>query len=152
MGGVPTTADEGTQSDPTRVETLLNWPVESAGISGDGKPLMRVQNEIWRRVAKIAATNLDLQIGNLPPGNLVQLTWVNADRNTTVFANVIPTKLYEFTNQELHSAASVCLGIPNPVCIPHFGTSLVRRATEEEEDDDDDADRPRRGETRLASR
>ena len=140
-------ADEGTQSDPTRVETLLNWPVESAGNSGDGKPLMRVQNVIWRRVAKVAATNLDLQIRNPPTGNPVQLAWLNADRNTTVFANVIPTKLHELTNQELHRAASVCLGIPNPVCIPHIGTSLVRRATEDEEDDDDDADRARRGDT-----
>ncbi len=73
----------------------------------------------------------------------------NADGNSTVFATVIPTELYKLTNQELHSAASVCLGLPNPACIPHIGTSLVRRATEDEEDDDDeaDSDRPRRGDT-----
>ena len=76
----------------------------------------------------------------------MQLAWANADRNSTVFANVIPTKLYKLTNQELHSAASVCLGIPNPVCIPHIGTSLVRGSSEDEEDDDD-ADRARRGDT-----
>ncbi len=107
-------ADAGTQSDPMRVETPLNWPVESAGNSVDGTPLIRVQKVIWRMVAKIAATNLDLQIRNLPPDNPVQLAWVNADRHTTMFTNVIPTKLYDLTNQELHSAASVCLGIPNP--------------------------------------
>jgi hypothetical protein len=39
------------------------------------------------------------------------------------------------------------LGLPNPVCAPHIGTSIVRRATEDEEDDDDEADRPRRGDT-----
>ena len=136
-------ADEGTQNDPMRVETPLNWPVESAGNSVDGTPLMRVQNVIWR---KVAATNLDLQIRNLPPDNPVQLAWVSADRNSTMFANVIPIILYKL-NEEFHSAASVCLGIPNPVCIPHIGTSLVRRATEDEEDDDDDADRARRGDT-----
>ena len=59
---------------------------------------------------------------------------------------LIPIKLYKLTNDEFHSAASVCLGIPNPVCIPHIGTSLVRRASEEAEDDDD-ADRARRGDT-----
>ncbi len=64
-----------------------------------------------------------------------------------MFANVIPTKLYKLTYQQLHSAASVCLGLPNPVCISHIGTSLVRRATEGEEDDDDEADRPRQGDT-----
>jgi hypothetical protein len=140
-------ADEGTQDDPTRVETLLNWPAESAGNSADGKPLMRVQNEITRKIAKVAATNLDLQIRNLPSSNPVQLAWVHADRNSTVFANVIPTELYKLTNQQLHSAASVCLGLPNPVCIPHIGTSLVRRATEDEEDDGDEADRPQQGDT-----
>ena len=37
----------------------------------------------------------------------------------------------------------------NPVCIPHIGTRLVRRASEEEEkyDDDADSDRTRRGDT-----
>ena len=39
-------------------------------------------------------------------------------------------------------AASTSLGIPNPVCIPHVGTSLVRSAPEE---DDDDADTAQRG-------
>jgi hypothetical protein len=139
-------SDEGTQNDPMRVETPLNWPVESAGNSVDGTPLMRVQNVIWRKVAKVAATNLDLQIRNLPPDNPIHLAWANADRNTTMFANVIPTKLYDLTNEEFHSAASVCLGIPNPVCIPHIGTSLVRGSSEDEEDDDD-ADRARRGDT-----
>jgi hypothetical protein len=72
-------ADEGTQSDPTRVETLLNWPAERAGNSADGKPLPRVQSALWRKIAKAAATNLDLQIRNLPSSNPVQLAWVNAD-------------------------------------------------------------------------
>ncbi len=34
------------------------------------------------------------------------------------------------------------MGIPNPVCIPHIGNSLVRMAPEE---DEDDADAARRG-------
>jgi hypothetical protein len=40
------------------------------------------------------------------------------------------------------TTASTSLGIPNPVCIPHIGTRLVRNAPEE---DDDDADTPQRG-------
>ncbi len=33
------------------------------------------------------------------------------------------------------------MGIPNPVCIPHIGTSLVRSAPEEGDDDADTAQR-----------
>ena len=33
------------------------------------------------------------------------------------------------------------MGIPNPVCIPHIGNSLVRNAPEEDEDDADTAQR-----------
>jgi hypothetical protein len=75
--------------------------------------------------------------------------------NSNMLTNVIPAKQYKLrvTNDELHRdcAASACLGIPNlnPVCIPHIGTRLVRRASEEEEnyDDDADSDRTRRGDT-----
>ena len=140
-------ADVGTQSDPTRVETPLNWPVESAGNSVDGPPLARTQSVIWKQVVKAAATNLDLRIRNLPPDNPVQMAWVNADRNSNMLANVIPTEQYKLTNNEFYCATSTCLGIPNPVCIPHIGTRLVRRASEDTEDDEDDADRARRGDT-----
>ena len=111
-------ADVGTQSDPTRVETPLNWPVESAGNSVDGPPLARTQSVIWKQVVKAAATNLDLRIRNLPPDNPVQMAWVNADRNSNMLANVIPTEQYKLTNNEFYCATSTCLGIPNPVCIP----------------------------------
>jgi hypothetical protein len=137
--------------------------------------VMRTQNlnVIWTRRQvvnlKVAATNfklnLDMQIRNLQPDNLspVQMAWVNTvtDRlgNSNMLTNVIPAKQYKLrvTNDELHRdcAASACLGsklgIPNlnPVCIPHIGTRLVRRASEEEEkyDDDADSDRTRRGDT-----
>jgi hypothetical protein len=65
-------ANEGTQNDPTRVETPLNWPAESAGNTVNGMPLMRTQNVLWRQVVKVAATNLDMQIRNLQPDNSVQ--------------------------------------------------------------------------------
>lgn len=107
---------------------------------------MRTQNVLWRQVVKVAATNLDMQIRNLQPDNSVQMAWANTDRNSNAVTNVISTKQYKLTNEEFHCASSACLGIPNPVCIPHIGTRLVRRASEEEEDDDD-ADRTRRGDT-----
>ena len=54
-----------------------------------------------------------------------------------MFASVIPTAQYNLTNEELWCAAASSLGIENPVCLPHIGTSLVRKAPEEGEDDDD---------------
>ena len=67
-----------------------------------------------------------------------------------MFANVIPTEQYNLKNEEFWSAASTSLEIPNPVCTPYIGTSLVRRALEE---DDDDADTAQRGdEARRRSR
>ena len=68
------------------------------------------------------------------------MTW-----HSTMFANVIPTEQYNLKNEELWSAASTSLGIPNPVCIPHIetkkniGTSLVRSAPEEDDDEADTA-------------
>ncbi len=59
-----------------------------------------------------------------------------------MFANVIPTEQYNLKNEEFWCAVSTSLGIPNPVCIPHIGTRLVRNAPEE---DDDDADTAQRG-------
>ena len=72
------------------------------------------------------------------------MAWTNRDQHSTImmFANVIPTEQYNLKNEELWCAASTSLGIPNPVCIPHIGTRLVRNAQEE---DDDDADTARRG-------
>ncbi len=59
-----------------------------------------------------------------------------------MFASVIPTEQYNLKNEELWCAASTGLGIPNPVCIPHIGTRLVRSDPKE---DDVDADTAQRG-------
>ena len=66
---------------------------------------------------------------------------VTGDQHSTMFANVIPTEQYNLTNEELWCAVSTSLGIPNPICIPHIGTRLVRNAPEEDEDDADMAQR-----------
>ena len=61
-----------------------------------------------------------------------------------MFASVIPTEQYNLKNEsesEFLCAASTSLGIPNPVCIPHIGNSLVQMAPEEDEDDADTAQR-----------
>ena len=56
-----------------------------------------------------------------------------------MFAIAIPTLQYKFTNHELFCVASASLGIPNPACSPHMGTSLrlVRTVPEEDQDDAD---------------
>ena len=70
------------------------------------------------------------------------MAWTNRDQHSTMFASVIPTEQYDLKNaEEFWCAASTSLGIPNPVCIPHVGTSLVRSAPEEEDDDADTAQR-----------
>ena len=91
---------------------------------------------------KARADKLDLKIRALHPANPVYMAWTNRDQHSTMFANVIPTEQYNLKNEELWCAASTSLGIPNPVCIPHIGTRLVRSAPEE---DDDDADTAQRG-------
>ena len=65
----------------------------------------------------------------------------NRDQQSTMFANVIPTEQYNLTNEEFWCAVSTSLGIPNPVCMPHIGTRLVRKAPEKDEDDADTAQR-----------
>ena len=130
-------ANEGTQLDLARIETPLNWPAKHAGRSVDGTPLAQTQKTLWRQVAKATATDLDMRIRALNPANPVQMAWINRDRHTTMFASVIPTAQYNLTNEELWCAAASSLGIENPVCLPHIGTSLVRKAPEEGEDDDD---------------
>ncbi len=55
---------------------------------------------------------------------------------------MVSARKYNLKNEEFWCAASTSLGVPNPVCIPHIGTSLVRSAPEE---DDDDADTAQRG-------
>ena len=40
-------ADEGTQLDPTQIETPLNWPPERAGSSVEGTPLAQTQKTLW---------------------------------------------------------------------------------------------------------
>ncbi len=91
---------------------------------------------------KARADKLDLKIRALHPANPAYMAWTNRDQHATMFANVIPTEQYNLTNEELWCAASASLGIPNPVCIPHIGTRLVRSSPEE---DDDDADTAQRG-------
>ena len=92
---------------------------------------------------KARADKLDLKIrALLHPANPVYMAWTNRDQHSTMFANVIPTEQYNFKNEEFWCAVSTSLGIPNPVCIPHIGTRLVRSAPEE---DDDDADAAQRG-------
>jgi hypothetical protein len=130
-------ANEGTQLDLARIETPLNWPAKHAGRSVDGTPLAQTQKTLWRQVAKATATDLDMRIRALNPANPVQMAWINRDRHSTMFASVIPTAQYNLTNEELWCAAASSLGIENPVCLPHIGTSLVRKAPEEGEDDDD---------------
>ncbi len=71
---------------------------------------------------KARADKLDLKIRALHPANPVYMAWTNRDQHSTMFASVIPTEQYNLTNEELWSAASTSLGIPNPVCIPHIGT------------------------------
>ena len=60
-------ANEGTQSDLTRVETPLNWPVAYAGNSVSGMPLMQTQKMLTRQVVKVIATELDGKIRDLTP-------------------------------------------------------------------------------------
>ena len=95
-------------------------------------------------MVKARADKLDLKIRALHPANPVYMAWTNRDQHSTMFANftVIPTEQYNLKNEELWSAASTSLGIPNPVCTLYIGTRLVRRAPEE---DDDDADTAQRG-------
>ena len=72
-------------------------------------------------VAKVAATNLDMQIRNLQPDNPVQLAWVNTDRHSNMFANVIPTKEYKLTNESERRAplfGMSVLGDPQPSLHP----------------------------------
>jgi hypothetical protein len=88
-------------------------------------------------MVKAMADRLDLRIRALNPANPVYLAWVHRDRHSTMFANVIPTEQYNLTNEEFSCAVSTSLGITNPVCIPHIGTSLVRQAPEEDEDEAD---------------
>ncbi|MEI7747102.1 MAG: hypothetical protein WCJ28_06150, partial [Actinomycetota bacterium] len=134
-------ADEGTQLDPTQIETPLNWPPERAGSSVEGTPLAQTQKTLWRQMVKAMADRLDLRIRALNPANPVYLAWVHRDRHSTMFANVIPTEQYNLTNEEFSCAVSTSLGITNPVCIPHIGTSLVRQTPEEDEDEADMAQR-----------
>ena len=90
---------------------------------------------------KARADKLDLKIRALYPANPVYMAWTNRDQHSTMFASVIPTEQYNLTNEELWCAVSTSLGIPNPICIPHIGTRLVRNALEEDEDDADMAQR-----------
>ena len=46
-------ADEGSQRDPTQIETPLNWPPERAGSSVEGTRLARTQKALWRQVVNI---------------------------------------------------------------------------------------------------
>jgi hypothetical protein len=71
------------------------------------------------------------------PSNLVYQAHVNSDRHTNMFAALIPTEQYKLTNQQLYCAASMSVGTPSPICIPHLGTKLVRKPPEEDEDDDE---------------
>ena len=134
-------ADEGTQLDPTQIETPLNWPPEQAGSSVEGTPLVQTQKTLWRQMVKVTADKLDLKIRALHSANPVYMAWIHRDRHSTMFANVIPTDQYNLTNEEFWTAVSSSLGITNPLCIPHIGTSLVRKAPEEDEDDADMAQR-----------
>ena len=100
----------------------------------------------WHYLASILLESqllwqVDLKIRALHPANPVYMAWTNRDQHSTMFANVIPTEQYNLKNEELWCAASTSLGISNPVCIPHIGTSLVRNAPEEDEDDADTAQR-----------
>jgi hypothetical protein len=90
-------ADEGTQLDPTQIETPLNWPPERAGNSVEGTPLTQTQKTLWRQIVKVKADNLDLKIRALNPANPVYMAWVHRDRQSTIFANVIPTEQYNLT-------------------------------------------------------
>ena len=136
-------ADEGTQMDPTLIETPLNWPAGGAGNSADGKPLTKVQKAIGGLIAKVEAAQLDRNIRALDPSNPVQMAWMNSDLHSNSFAAVIPTEMYNFTNDEFAIVAATNAGMPNPACLRHLGFSLVRpKAGDETAGDEDGADPP----------
>jgi hypothetical protein len=97
-------ADEGSQLDPTQIETPLNWPLERAGSlsSVEGARLvqssLQTQKVLWRQVVKARAVKLDLKIRALHPANPVYMAWTNRDQHSTMFASVIPTEQYNLTN------------------------------------------------------
>jgi hypothetical protein len=136
-------ADEGTQNDPTRIETPLNWPAGAAGSSADGKILTKVQKVIGGLIAKVEAAQLDRDIRALDSSNPVQMAWMNSDLHSNCFAAVIPTLAYDLTNDEFAAAAATNAGMPNPPCLEHLGVKLTRpKAGDETAGDEDGADPP----------
>ncbi len=63
--------------------------------------------------ARLAARALD-------PSNPVQMAWMNSDLHSSGLAAVIPTELYDPTNDELATVAATNAGMPNPVCLQHL--------------------------------
>ncbi len=64
-------ADEGSQPDPTQIETPLNWPPERAGSAVEGARPAQTQRALWRQVVKARADKLDLKIRAHQPTNPV---------------------------------------------------------------------------------
>ena len=91
-------ADEGSQRDPTQIETPLNWPPERAGSSVEGMRLARTQKALWRQVVKARADKLDLKIRALHPANPVYMAMVMA---TKLNAQVIIKNLQNMHEKSL---------------------------------------------------
>jgi hypothetical protein len=129
---------------PLALNCPCQWPVECAGNSVSGMPLMDANEAGGKGDRDRARRELEDQIPEpqqLEPG--VPGAQVNPDRHTRM---CIPTKQYTLTShlQQLYwyCAASASVGTPNPICIPHLGAKLVRKAPEE---DEEDANMTRRG-------
>jgi hypothetical protein len=86
-------ADEGSQPDPTRIETPLNWPPERAGSSVEGTRLARTQKTLWRQVVKVRADKLDLKIRALHPANPVYMAWTKIELRFLKFRLILECSL-----------------------------------------------------------
>ena len=84
-------------------------------------PLTQTQKIQWRQVVKVAATNLGMLIRSLSPSNPVHLAWVNTDRHSNMFANVIPTVgMTERTKQYRLRMRTLLCSISEPGLQPYL--------------------------------
>ena len=98
----------------------LATPVAGMGSGCGGK----LQRALTRQREKLRFDTLDANIRALPPDDMRRLTWLNLDKNSTVWVAAWPGGESYLSNPEFDEVTAMYFGLPSPACAPLAGQRI----------------------------
>ena len=96
----------------------------SHDMAAAGTDANKMQHAITVQRERIRFQALDVELRNLPPGDMRRASWVNVDRFSTAWVSAWPTRDLQLTNPEFLEVSSFYFGLPSPACAAQVGERI----------------------------